>query len=82
MHTSAHYNVKLLNQSAVLMLYAHIISPKCGSALSTHSNDFIHRYIERMTSSKRKNCFGRGDSGVAGEKTILCERLTSVRIIQ
>ena len=33
--------------------YARIISPKGGSALNIRSNDFIRRYIERVTSSKR-----------------------------
>ena len=41
----------------ILTLYVCIISLKRGSALNTCSNDFIHRYTERMTSGKRKNCF-------------------------
>ena len=30
--------------------YARIISPKCGSALNTRSNDFIGMYIEGVMS--------------------------------
>ena len=40
-----------------LTCYARIISPKHGSTLNTHSNDFIHTYIECVTSRKRKNHF-------------------------
>ena len=48
--------------------FAHIISQKCSSALNTRSNDFIRRYIERVTS--HKSALGvavRDDGGVAGE---------------
>jgi len=31
--------------------------PKRSSPLNTHSNDFIRRYIEHVTSCKRKNRF-------------------------
>ena len=31
------------------------LSPKHGRALNTRSNDFIHRYIERVTPRKQKN---------------------------
>ena len=37
--------------------YARIISLKYSSALNTRSNDFIHTYIERVMSCKRKNRF-------------------------
>ena len=43
------------------------------SALNTR-NDFIHRYIECVTSRKRENHFGshcEGDSGVAGEGRVV-----------
>ena len=33
---------------------ARIISPKRGSALNPHSHAFIRRYVERVTSQKRK----------------------------
>ena len=48
-----------LNKEVVIkiMHYAHIICMKRGSALDTHSNDFICTYIERVTSSKQKNHF-------------------------
>ena len=49
------------------------MSPKYGSAHNTR-NDFIRRYIERVTSRKRKNRFGiavRGDSSVAGEGRVV-----------
>ena len=58
MHTSVCYNVELLNQSAVLMLYAHIISPKCGRVLSTHSIDFIHRYMNASRQVRGKIASG------------------------
>ena len=52
----------------ICVRYTCIISPKCGSVLNTHSNDFIHMYIEHVTSCKRKNCFAvSGDGGVADE---------------
>jgi len=38
-----------------LARYARIISPKRGSALNTRSNDFIRRYIERVTSVRGKS---------------------------
>ena len=56
------------------MHYVRNISPKHGSTLNTRSNDFICRYIERMTSRKREIASGvtmRGDSGVAGEGRIV-----------
>ena len=49
------------------------ISPKHGSAFSTRSNDFIHRYIEGVTSHKRKITSGvavSGEGGVAGERRV------------
>ena len=51
------------------MHYTCNISLKHGSALNTH-NDFIRRYIERVTSHKWKIASGvavSGDKGVAGE---------------
>ena len=43
-------DISLLARCAfTLMLYVCIISLKCGSALNTRSNDFIHTYIERVT---------------------------------
>ena len=50
-------NLSIVNSkhAFILMHYVHIISLKCGSALSTRSNDFIHRYIECVMSRKRKN---------------------------
>ena len=51
--------------------YAHIIS---GSALNTHSNDFICTYIECVMSRKRKNCFVshcEGESSTAGEGRVV-----------
>ena len=39
------------------------ISPKHGSALNTR-NDFVRRYIERVTSRTRKKCFGSRCEGV------------------
>ena len=38
--------------------------------LNTHTTDFIRKYIEHMTSSKKKNASEvaeRGEGGVAGE---------------
>ena len=37
--------------------YACIISSKCGSVFNTHSNDFVRKHIERVTSRKRGNRF-------------------------
>lgn len=54
--------------------YACFISPKCGSALNTHGNDFIRTYIGRMTSRKRKIVSGiavKGEGGVAGEGRVV-----------
>ena len=42
------------------------ISPQRGSALNTHSNDFIRTYSERVTSHKWKNC--QFDEGPLGPK--------------
>ena len=43
----------------ILARYAHIIMPKRGSAFWINTrNDFIPRYIERVTSRKRNNHFG------------------------
>ena len=49
----------------------HIISLKRSSVLNTRSNDFIRRYIERVTSRKRFESHWRGDGGVAGEGTVV-----------
>ena len=56
--------------SFVLAHYACSTSPKHGSALNTHSNDFICSYIEHVTSHTRKiasEVTVRGDGGVARE---------------
>ena len=61
-------------------LYAVIISPKHGSASILRSNVFICRYMERVTSRKRKNRFGvtvRGDGGVTGEVRVLVAGVTA-----
>ena len=56
-----------------LALYSHSvhsISPKHGSTFNTCSKDFVPKYIECVTSCKRKIALGvavRGDGGVAGE---------------
>ena len=49
--------ILILRGVCTLAHYACNISPKHGSVLNAH-NDFICRYIERVTSRKRKNCFG------------------------
>ena len=36
----------------LLARYTHSISPKCGSALNTRSNDFIRTYIEHVDVEK------------------------------
>ena len=46
------------------------ISPKYGSALSTR-NDFIRRYIERVTSVSASGVAVRDDGGVAGEGRVV-----------
>ena len=51
----ADISLSILN--SILTLYVLIISPKHGSVLNTRSNDFIHTYIEYVTSCKRKNHF-------------------------
>ena len=56
------------------MRYTHNISPKHGSTLNTHSNDFIRRFIECMTSHKRKKMLRdtvRGYGGVAGKDKLV-----------
>ena len=56
------------------MFYA-CISPKRCSALNTCGNDFIHRYIERVTSHKRKKLLQESlwgvTGGVAGEGCVV-----------
>ena len=49
-------SLSIVNSKACFF-YAHIISLKRGSTLNTCSNDFIHTYIECVTSRKRKNRF-------------------------
>ena len=48
--------------------------------LNTRSNDFIHAYIQHVTSHKRKNCFvslREGEGGVAGEgKVVWCTKVS------
>ena len=53
------------------LAHACIVSPKRGSALNTRRNDFIRKYIERVTSRKRKNRFGSRCDGVPGEGRVL-----------
>ena len=51
----------------------HVYS-KCGSTVNTHSNDFIPRYIDCVTSHKRKIASGvtvRGESGVVDEERVV-----------
>ena len=57
------------------MHYARNISPKHGSALNNTRNDFIRRYIERVTSHiSGKIALGvavRGDGSVAGKGRVV-----------
>ena len=51
-------NSKQAFTSFILTHYARSISPEHSSALNACSNDFIHSYIERVTSCTQQNHFG------------------------
>ena len=53
----------------ILTVNARIFSPKRGSVLNRHSNDFIRRYVERVTSGKRfgGHCEGQWRSQSAAD---------------
>ena len=56
------------------MCYTHNISPKHSSTLNTRSNNFIRRFIECMTSHKRKKKLRdavRDYGGVTGEEKLV-----------
>ena len=53
-------SLSIVNSKACFFTHAlcvYDISLKRGSVLNTHSNDFIRRYIEHVTSCMRKNRF-------------------------
>ena len=55
-------------------LCVRITSSKRSSVLNTCSNDFIRRYMEHVTSRKRKIALGvamSGEGGIAGEGRVI-----------
>ena len=44
---------------------------QCSAASYTKQYDFIHTYIEHVTSRKKRNCFGSRCDGVAGEGRVV-----------
>ena len=56
MNSKARFHLTSLH-AFISLRYTYNISPKHGSTLNTCSNDFIHKYIEHVTSHKRENRF-------------------------
>ena len=55
-HTSVHQS-SIARHTFMHAPYTCIISPKHGNGFNTRSNGFTRRYIEHVTSCKRKNHF-------------------------